>query len=101
MASTVTASVAHDSTLGDEHKIANCTCILVATQSNGTPFPHDSFQDEDLVELCVGLGQAHSDGMLWLLETEVVITFQSTSELMAVTCLFGVATTWHNELIRL
>ena len=44
-----------DSTLGYGHEIVNHICILVATQGNGTLFPHDSFKEEDLVELCVGL----------------------------------------------
>ena len=74
-ASTVITSVAHDLTLGDEHEIANSTCILVATQNHGTPFPHDSFQEEDLVELHVGLGQEHPEGVLQLSDTKVVIAF--------------------------
>ena len=57
----------HDSTLGDEHELANCICILVATHGDGTLFSHDSFQEEDLVELCMGLGQAHLEGVLWIL----------------------------------
>ena len=82
-ASTVTALVVHDLTLGDELEIANCICILVATQGDGTPFPHDSFQEEGVVELCMGLGQAHPEGVLWVSETEVVLAFWSTSEMMA------------------
>ena len=93
MAFTVTASAACDSTPGYEHKIVNCTCILVASQSNGTLCPHDSFQEEDLVELCVGLGQVQLGGVLQLSETEALIAFPSTSELMAVIHLLGVATT--------
>ena len=100
-ASTVTTSVACNLTLGNEHEIANHICILVATQSDGTPFPHYSFQEEDLMELCMGLGQAHMDCVLWLWEPKAVITFWSTSELTAVTYLFGVATVLHDEPIRL
>ena len=57
IASTVTALAVCDFTLVDEHEKVNHICILVATQGNGIPFPHDSFQEEDLVELCVGLGR--------------------------------------------
>ena len=73
--STETALVACDSTLHDEHKTVNCICILVATHGNGTPFSQDSFQEEDLVELCMGLGQTHQEGVLWLSETKEVLMF--------------------------
>ena len=99
--SMATASLVWDQTLGDEPKIANHICILVATQDNGTLFPHDSFQEVGLVELCISLGQAHLEGVLWLLETEGALTFQSTSKLMAMICLFGGAIAWYNEPIRL
>ena len=59
MASTATTLTAYDLTLGHEYKVVNCICILVAIQDDGTPFSHDSFQEEDLVELCIGLAQAH------------------------------------------
>ena len=100
-ASTVTTSAVCDSTLGDEHKIANCICILVATQGDSTPFPHDSFQEEDLVELCIGLSQTHPEGVLQLLETEAVLTFQSTSEMMAAVYPFGAAMVWHDDPITI
>ena len=54
--STVTASVACDLTLGNGHKIVNQICILVTIHGDETPFSHNSFQEEDLVELCMGLG---------------------------------------------
>ena len=61
---TATASAACNPTLGNAHNLANYICILVATHGNGNPFSQDSFQEEHLVELCMGLGQAHLDGML-------------------------------------
>ena len=70
MASKATASAACD-----EHKIANCICILVVTQGDGIPFPHDSLQEEDLVELCIALAQAHLEDVQWLSETKAVLTF--------------------------
>ena len=97
----VTASVVHDSTLGNEHKIVNGTCILVATHGNGTPFSHDSFQEDDLIELCMGLGQANLEGELWFLETKVVLLFQSTSKLMNVMHPLGVVMAWHDKPLKL
>ena len=80
--STVTASVVRDLTLIDKLEIMNHICILAATQSDGTHFCPDSFQEEDMVELCVGLGQAHP-------------------EMITVMCLFAAATAWHHGPIRL
>ena len=54
--STVTTSVVQDSTPGNEHEITNCICILVDTCGNGTLFSPYSFQEDDLVNLCMGLG---------------------------------------------
>ena len=53
MTSTVTASAVHYPTLGGAHDLANHICILVATWGDGTVFSN-SFQEEDLIELCVG-----------------------------------------------
>ena len=99
-ASTVTALVAHHSTLGNEDEFGNCICILVATHGNGTMFSHDSFQEEDLVathgngtmfshdsfqeedlaDLCLGLGQAYLEGVLQISETKALLTFSSITE---------------------
>ena len=73
--STVTTSEARDLTLDDELKIVNHICILAATQSDGTLFHPNSFQEEDIVELCIGLGQAHHKGVLQLLDTKMVLAF--------------------------
>ena len=74
MASTATTSVVHDSILGDEHNIV-ISLVSWLPHKAMTLFPHDSFQEQDLVELCVGIGQAHPEGVLWLSETAAVITF--------------------------
>ena len=100
-ASTVTTSVVRDLTPGNKLEITNCTCILVATQDNGFLFHPDSFQEEDVVELYIGLGQAHPEGVLWLYNTKTVLTFQSGSEMMATMCLFTMAMVWHDEPIKL
>ena len=62
--STVTALAVRDLTLGDECEIANGICILAATQGNGTSFCSDFFWEEDMVKLCVGLGQANLETVL-------------------------------------
>ena len=99
--SIATVSAVHDPTLGNAHDLANCICILVTTKGDGTLFSPNSFQEEDLVELCVGLGQAYLDGVFWILETKPLLTFHSTTEMMATTCLLGAAMAWHSEPIRL
>ena len=75
MAFTVTASAAHDLPLGNEHEIANYICILAATQEMGTPLHPDSFQEKDIINLCIGWSHAHPEGVLWLLDIEMVLTF--------------------------
>ena len=101
MTSTATASVVCGPTLGDAHNLANCICILIATLGDGTPFSPNSFQEDALMELCMGLGQANLDGVFQILETEALFTFHSTTKMMATTCLLGVAMAWHNEPIGL
>ena len=71
----VTTSAEIDLTLGDDTKIGNQICILVATQGNGTPLCPSSFKEENTVELFVGLGQEHQEGVLQLLDTETVLAF--------------------------
>ena len=51
--------------------------------------------------LCMGLGQAHLVGVLSVSETEAVLTFWSTSEMVAMMHLFGMAMAWHHDPIRL
>ena len=79
----------------------NCICILAATQGDGTSLCPDSFQEENIVKLCIGLGQAHPEGVLWLLDTEIILTFWSSSKMSATMCLFTVAMDWCNEPIMI
>ena len=53
------------------------------------------------MELCVGLGQTHPDGVFQILETKALLVIHSTTEMMTTTCLLGVAMVWHHEPIRL
>ena len=74
-ASIVTALAVRDLTLDDENDIVNHMCILAATQGKGTLFHSNSFQEEDIVELCIGLGQAHPEDVLQLSDTKMVLAF--------------------------
>ena len=101
MISTATASVVGDPTLGDSHNSVNCIRILVATQGDGTLFSPSSFQEEDLMGLCMGLGQAHQGSVFQILETKALFAFHSTTKMMAAMHLLGTAIMWCNEPIRL
>ena len=73
--STVITLVVRDLTLGNELDIVNHIYILAATQGDGTLLPPNSFQEEDVEELCIGLGQVHPEGVLLLLDTEMILVF--------------------------
>ena len=49
----------------------------------------------------MGLGQTYTEGVLQLLEAKVVLTFQTTSKMMATMHLLGVTIMWCNEPIKL
>ena len=83
--STVTASVEPDLILGDDDEIANQICMLVATHANGTLLCPTSFQQDDAVVLCEGLGQECPKGVMWLMEMETVLMFWSYCEMTATT----------------
>ena len=53
------------------------------------------------MELCMGLHQAHLDGVFWISETKALLTFQSTPKMMATMHFLGVAMAWCKEPIRL
>ena len=72
--STVTTLAESDLTLSDDDEIANHICMLVTTHANGTPLCPTSFQKEDAVTMCKGLGWEHPKGVLQLMETEMVLT---------------------------
>ena len=55
--STVTALVAHDHIAGDKTELLHQMCVLVLTRGDGTSFDAASIQEEDIIELCVEMGQ--------------------------------------------
>ena len=86
--STVTTSVACNHIPGNEVELLNHLCVLVLIRSDGTPFDDTSIQEEDIVELCIELGQTYPKGILWYLVMESVVLFHS-EEKMLVTA-FGI-----------
>ena len=61
-------------------------CVLVLTRGDGTLFDATSIQEEDIIELCVEMGQTHPKGVLLFLVTESVILFCSGDEMLATAC---------------
>ena len=98
--STTTASAAHDHTLGDDPNFANCICVLTFARGDGTLFNANSLLEEDIIKLCVGMGQAYPDGVPWLTVMESVIVFHSSEEMLAEAELITSATVWHGDPIK-
>ena len=96
--STATTLAASDHTPGDDPDLLNCMCVLAIARGDGTPFDANSLQ-EDIVELCVKVGQAHPKGVLWLLAMELVTAFQSREEMLATAHLVTKAMAWGDEPI--
>ena len=79
----VTASAEMDLTLGNNLNTRNWICTLTATQGDGTPLGLSSFKEQDMVKLCIGLGQEPPEGVLQLSNTEAVLAFQCYTNMMA------------------
>ena len=79
---TATTLVAKKCIPGDEVELLNHMCVLVLTRSDGTTFSATSIQEEDIVELCIELGQTHPEGVLQYSMTELVALFHSTDEML-------------------
>ena len=90
--STTTTSVVHGHTLGDDPDLANHICFLIIARGDGTLFDDNSLQEEDIVELCAGMGQVHSNGVLQLLAMASVIAFFPSEGMLATACLITTAT---------
>ena len=99
--STATTSAAHDHTVGSDSKLLNCMCVLAIARDDGTLFDPTSVQEEDIIELCVKVGQAHPKGVPWLSAMELVIVFWSSEEMLSTACMVTKATAWYKEPIEL
>ena len=71
--STATASAEIGPTLCNNINIGYQVCVLVATWGNDIALNPSSFQEENVIESCRGLGQEHLEGVVWLPDTEVVL----------------------------
>ena len=98
--SMVTTSAELDPTLSDNAAIATQIWELVASLGNGNPLDPTSFGEEDVIELCIGLGQEHSKGVLRILDTKMVVAFSSSPNMMAASQHFAVATICCNEPVQ-
>ena len=54
-----------------------------------------------MTKLYIGSGQEHLEGVLWLSDTETVLAFSSSSNMMAASCHFAEAMNWHGKPVRL
>ena len=92
-----TASAELDPTLSDDTVIVTQICILIASQGDDTPLDPTSFREEDAIKLCVGLGQEHLEGVLWVSDAKIVLVFSSDPSMMAALQCFGATMTWHDD----
>ena len=85
-------------TLCDDINMGNQICILVAILGDGTLLCPSSFK-EDMVELCIGLGQEHPEGVLQLSATGKVLAFWCQSDIMATPHHLTAAMVWQGDPI--
>ena len=74
--------------------LGNQIYILVAAQGDSTLLVPNSFKEQDVVRLCIGLGQEHPEGVLKLSDTVTVLAFQCNTNIMAVMCYLTAAKVW-------
>ena len=99
--STTTTSVTQDHTLGNDPNFTNHICVLTIARGYGTLFDANSLLEKDIIELCVGMGWVHPNGVLWLTATELVIAFHFSKEMLATVHLITSAMVWCDGPIRL
>ena len=91
-----------DQALGNDIDIGKPkSAYWFATQGDGTLLGPNSFKEQDVVKLWIGLGQEHPDGLLQLSDTEVVQAFQSDTNVMAVMCHLTAAKVWWGKWVML
>ena len=88
----VTASAEMDPTLYNDIDIGNQICVLVATQGDDNLLNPSSFQEENVDKLCIALGHEPMEGVLCLLDTEVVLAYQHEPDMIATMCHLTAAT---------
>ena len=50
-----------------------------------------------MIELCIGLGQEHQEGVLQISGTKTILAFSSIPNMMAALQCFAAAKTWHDK----
>ena len=60
--------------------------MFIVTRKDGTPFDVTSVTEEDIMEICITLGQTHPLVVLWHLATESVALFCMTEEMQQASC---------------
>ena len=76
-------------------------CILVLTRDDGTPFDATCIQEEDMIYICIQLGQTHPKGVLQYSVVKSVMLFHSTDEMLVTARGVIKAKTFQKEPIRL
>ena len=75
--------------------------VLVLTRGNGTPFNAASIQEEDIIGICIQLGNTNPEGVLQYSAVELVMLFHSTDEMLVAAHGVIKAMTLHEESIKL
>ena len=99
-ASTATALAEMDQTMGDDAEIVNWICVLVTTWGSGTPLGPTYFGEQDMIELSIGLGQEYLEGVPQLLDTETVLAFPVSSNMIAIFHCFAAAMIRHGKPVK-
>ena len=99
--SSVTSLAACNCIPGNEIELLNHICVLVLSRGNSPPFDATSIQEQNIIEICIWLGQTHPKGVLWYSVVESVILLQSVEEMLVVAHGVFKAMALHEELIRL
>ena len=94
-------SAAHNHLPGNELELLNCMCVLVLTRNDGTLFDAAFIQEEDIIELCIELGQTHPKCVLWYSVTESVVLLHSADEMLVMEHGVIKAMALHKETIQL
>ena len=77
--STATPLTVHNYTPGNESELLNHMCVLVLAKGDGIPFNAASIQEEDIIKLCVKMGQTHLKGVVQLSVMELVILLRQNA----------------------
>ena len=98
--SSATAS-ARDCVPFNETYLQNHMCNLILTKRDGTPVDVTSVMEQDIIEICIRLGQTHPMGVLHFSVMESVVLFQLVDEMQHATHGAIKAMVLHEEAIAI